>query len=248
MPLFFFRINARFFRRKPYFFRRNAHFFRKNPYFFRRNNDFFRINPKKCILTFKTTVFQAILYGYFTVHTSKGTFISSDLLRRNAYIFGFMQKKWGISSDFLRRNKHFFRRNAHFFRKNPHFFGFPPLKYSIYTTTTAYACVRTRKKSLFMLKADKGIQHTFAGKTKRITHQEYCQQPYASSRPQPWRTPASSLSKYDQESSTPCTGPPRSTAAASHTYDGSNAQFKQKQWKVKMREMNCKWLRMSNIS
>lgn len=93
MPLFFFRINARFFRRKPYFFRINAHFFRKNPYFFRRNNDFFRINPKKCILTFKTTVFQAILYEYFTVHTSKGTFISSDLLRRNAYIFGFMQKK-----------------------------------------------------------------------------------------------------------------------------------------------------------
>ena len=28
----------------------------------------------------------------------------------------------------------------------------------------------------------------------------------------------------------------------------SNAQFKQKQRKVKMREMNCKWLRMSNIS
>ena len=27
-----------------------------------------------------------------------------------------------------------------------------------------------------------------------------------------------------------------------------NAQFKQKQRKVKMREMNCKWLRMSNIS
>lgn len=25
-------------------------------------------------------------------------------------------------------------------------------------------------------------------------------------------------------------------------------QFKQKQRKVKMREMNCKWLRMSNIS
>ena len=172
MPLFLLRINARFFRRKPYFF---------------------RINPKKCILTFKTTVFQAILYEYFTVHTSKGTI---------------------ISSDFLRRNKHFFRRNAYFFRKNPHFFGFPPLKYSIYTTTTAYACVRTRKKSLFMLKAGKGIQHTFAGKAKRIKHQEYCQQPYASSRPQPWRTPASSLSKYDQESSTPCTGPPRSTAAA----------------------------------
>ena len=194
MPLFLLRINARFFRRKPYFFRINTHFFRKNPYFFRRNNDFFCINPKKCILTFRTTVFQAILYGYFTVHTSKGTF---------------------ISSDFLRRNKHFFRINAHFFRKNPHFFGFPPLKYSIYTTTTtAYACMRTRKKSLFMLKAGKGIQHTFAGKTKRIKHQEYCQQPYASSRPQPWRTPASSLSKYDQESSTPCTGPPRSTAAA----------------------------------
>ena len=193
MPLFLLRINARFFRRKPYFF---------------------RINPKKCILTVKTTVFQAILYEYFTVHTSKGTIISSDFLRRNAYIFGFMQKKWGISSDFLRRNKHFFRRNAYFFRKNPHFFGFPPLKYSIYTTTTAYACVRTRKKSLFMLKAGKGIQHTFAGKAKRIKHQEYCQQPYASSRPQPWRTPASSLSKYDQESSTPCTGPPRSTAAA----------------------------------
>ena len=29
---------------------------------------------------------------------------------------------------------------------------------------------------------------------------------------------------------------------------GSNAQFKQKQRKVNMREMNCKWLRMSNIS
>lgn len=27
-----------------------------------------------------------------------------------------------------------------------------------------------------------------------------------------------------------------------------HAQFKQKQRKVKMREMNCKWLRMSNIS
>lgn len=27
-----------------------------------------------------------------------------------------------------------------------------------------------------------------------------------------------------------------------------SAQFKQKQLKVKMREMNCKWLRMSNIS
>lgn len=27
-----------------------------------------------------------------------------------------------------------------------------------------------------------------------------------------------------------------------------SAQFKQKQRKVKMREMNCKWLRMSNIS
>lgn len=26
-----------------------------------------------------------------------------------------------------------------------------------------------------------------------------------------------------------------------------DAQFKQKQRKVKMREMNCKWLRMSNI-
>lgn len=93
MPLFLLRINAHFFRRKPYFFRINARFFRKNPYFFRRNNDFFCINPKKCILTFKTTVFQAILYEYFTVHTSKGTFISSDFLRRNAYIFGFMQKK-----------------------------------------------------------------------------------------------------------------------------------------------------------
>ena len=93
MPLFFFRINARFFRRKPYFFRINAHFFRNPPHFFRSNNDFVRINPKKCILTFKTTVFQAILYEYFTVHTSKGTFISSDFLRRNAYIFGFMQKK-----------------------------------------------------------------------------------------------------------------------------------------------------------
>lgn len=149
MPLFLLRINARFFRRKPYFFRRNAYFFRKNPYFFRRNNDFFCINPKKYILTFKTTVFQAVLYEYFTVHTSKGTF---------------------ISSDFLRRNKHFFRRNAHFFRKNPHFFGFPPLKYSIYTTTTtAYACMRTRKKSLFMLKAGKGIKDTFAGKSEYHT-------------------------------------------------------------------------------
>ena len=29
---------------------------------------------------------------------------------------------------------------------------------------------------------------------------------------------------------------------------GNNAQFKQKQRKVNMREMNCKWLRMSNIS
>lgn len=28
----------------------------------------------------------------------------------------------------------------------------------------------------------------------------------------------------------------------------AGAQFKQKQRKVKMREMNCKWLRMSNIS
>ena len=28
----------------------------------------------------------------------------------------------------------------------------------------------------------------------------------------------------------------------------SSAQFKQKQQKVKMREMNYKWLRMSNIS
>ena len=33
-----------------------------------------------------------------------------------------------------------------------------------------------------------------------------------------------------------------------HTFVGNNAQFKQKQRKVKMREMNCKWLRMSNIS
>ena len=31
-------------------------------------------------------------------------------------------------------------------------------------------------------------------------------------------------------------------------YSIPNAQFKQKQRKVKMREMNCKWLRMSNIS
>lgn len=29
---------------------------------------------------------------------------------------------------------------------------------------------------------------------------------------------------------------------------GRNAQFKQKQRKVNMRGMNCKWLRMSNIS
>ena len=213
MPLFLLRRNTRLFRRKPYFFRINAHFFRKNPYFFRRNNDFFCINPKKCILTFKTTVFQAVLYGYFTVFTSIGTIISSDLLRRNAYIFGFMQKKRGISSDFFRRNKHFFRINAHFFRKNPHFFGFPPLKYSIYTTTTAYACMRTRKKSLFMLKAGKGIKTPLPA-NQNITHQEYFLQPYASSRPPPSRTPASSLSKYDQESSTPCTGQPRSTAAA----------------------------------
>ena len=28
----------------------------------------------------------------------------------------------------------------------------------------------------------------------------------------------------------------------------NGAQFKQKQRKVKMREMSCKWLRMSNIS
>lgn len=33
-----------------------------------------------------------------------------------------------------------------------------------------------------------------------------------------------------------------------HSYVCPNAQFKQKQRKVKMREMNCKWLRMSNIS
>ena len=33
-----------------------------------------------------------------------------------------------------------------------------------------------------------------------------------------------------------------------HWNDFSCAQFKQKQRKVKMREMNCKWLRMSNIS
>lgn len=31
-------------------------------------------------------------------------------------------------------------------------------------------------------------------------------------------------------------------------YAMHSAQFKQKQRKVKMREMNCKWLRMSNIS
>ena len=30
--------------------------------------------------------------------------------------------------------------------------------------------------------------------------------------------------------------------------DWRNAQFKQKQRKVNMRGMNCKWLRMSNIS
>ena len=29
---------------------------------------------------------------------------------------------------------------------------------------------------------------------------------------------------------------------------GTHAQFKQKQRKVNMRGMNCKWLRMSNIS
>ena len=34
----------------------------------------------------------------------------------------------------------------------------------------------------------------------------------------------------------------------SQRYGDSRAQFKQKQRKVKMREMNCKWLRMSNIS
>ena len=33
-----------------------------------------------------------------------------------------------------------------------------------------------------------------------------------------------------------------------HRRAGISAQFKQKQRKVKMREMNCKWLRMSNIS
>lgn len=33
-----------------------------------------------------------------------------------------------------------------------------------------------------------------------------------------------------------------------HSYVWKDAQFKQKQRKVKMREMNCKWLRMSNIS
>ena len=32
------------------------------------------------------------------------------------------------------------------------------------------------------------------------------------------------------------------------TFVERHAQFKQKQLKVKMREMNCKWLRMSNIS
>lgn len=34
----------------------------------------------------------------------------------------------------------------------------------------------------------------------------------------------------------------------SKMYEAESAQFKQKQRKVKMREMNCKWLRMSNIS
>lgn len=34
----------------------------------------------------------------------------------------------------------------------------------------------------------------------------------------------------------------------SQRYGGYHAQFKQKQRKVNMREMNCKWLRMSNIS
>ena len=34
----------------------------------------------------------------------------------------------------------------------------------------------------------------------------------------------------------------------SFTCTSSSAQFKQKQRKVKMREMDCKWLRMSNIS
>ena len=34
----------------------------------------------------------------------------------------------------------------------------------------------------------------------------------------------------------------------SRTDAGCIAQFKQKQRKVKMRGMNCKWLRMSNIS
>ena len=33
-----------------------------------------------------------------------------------------------------------------------------------------------------------------------------------------------------------------------HSYVWTYAQFKQKQRKMKMREMNCKWLRMSNIS
>ena len=36
--------------------------------------------------------------------------------------------------------------------------------------------------------------------------------------------------------------------ASNQNYAFGNAQFKQKQRKVNMREMNCKWLRMSNIS
>jgi len=39
-----------------------------------------------------------------------------------------------------------------------------------------------------------------------------------------------------------------SLARLSQHYAVSYAQFKQKQRKVNMREMNCKWLRMSNIS
>ena len=38
------------------------------------------------------------------------------------------------------------------------------------------------------------------------------------------------------------------TVTDSHGVPVIGAQFKQKQLKVKMREMNCKWLRMSNIS
>ena len=42
--------------------------------------------------------------------------------------------------------------------------------------------------------------------------------------------------------------PPLYDISETKTSGDLHAQFKQKQRKVKMREMNCKWLRMSNIS